>query len=155
MVTFRAGVPVGFATYRDDDAVERLHQQLQMSLRELTMSEDTQRALTIAARFRDFSFADTQLISAQSLGRGVTRSRVANDDEGGSQVVRASATLTVPEAARLLGIGRNLAYDIAARDGDIAGLPVIRVGRRLLIPLARLLEVLGLDNDSTRFEPKR
>jgi hypothetical protein len=92
---------------------------------------------------------------AQSLGRGVTPSRVADDDDGGSQVVRVSATLTVPEAARLLGIGRNLAYDIAARDGEIAGVPVIRVGRRLLIPLARLLEVLGLDDDSTRFEPKR
>jgi excisionase family DNA binding protein len=110
--------------------------------------------LTVATRFRDCSFADTQLMSAQSLGRGVTPSRVA-DDEGGSQVVRVSATLTVPEAARLLGIGRNLAYEIAARDGEIAGVTVIRVGRRLLIPLARLLEVLGLHDDSTRFEPKR
>jgi hypothetical protein len=63
--------------------------------------------------------------------------------------------LTVPEAARLLGIGRNLAYEIASRDGEIAGVPVIRVGRRLLIPLARLLEVLGLNDDSTQFESKR
>jgi hypothetical protein len=138
-----------------DDAVERLYEQLQISLNELVTSEDRQQALTVAARFRDFSFADTQLISAQVLGRGVTPSRVAGDDEGGSRVVRVSATLTVPEAARLLGIGRNLAYDIAARDGEIAGVPVIRVGRRLLIPLARLFEVLGLDDDSTRFEPKR
>jgi hypothetical protein len=142
-------------TNRNDDTVEQLPQPLQMSLRDLTMSEDIKRALTVAARSRDPSYFDTQQISAQSLARGFTPSRVADDDEQGSQVVRVSATLTVPEAAQLLGIGRNLAYEIAARDGEIAGVPVIRVGRRLLIPLARLLEVLGLGDDSTRFEPKR
>ncbi len=59
---------------------------------------------------------------------------------------RVSATFTVPEAAKLLGVGRNLAYEIVARDGELAGVPVIRVGRRLLIPQARFLAVLGLDN---------
>ena len=141
-------------TNPDEDTVERLHQQLRMSLREIIMSEDGQHTSTAAARFRDFSFADKQLASAQSPGRDLTPSRVADDDEG-SQVVRVSATLTVPQAARLLGVGRNLAYETAARDGEIAGVPVIRVGRRLLIPLARLLEVLGLDDDSTRSEPAR
>jgi hypothetical protein len=87
--------------------------------------------------------------------RDLTPSRVADDDEQGSQVVRVSATLTIPQAAQLLGIGRNLAYEIAARDGEIAGVPVIRAGRRLLIPLARLLGVLGLDDDSTRSGPTR
>jgi excisionase family DNA binding protein len=58
-----------------------------------------------------------------------------------------SATLTIPEAADLLGVGRNLAYEIATRDGELAGVPVIRVGRRLLIPQARLLAVLGLTAD--------
>jgi excisionase family DNA binding protein len=125
-----------------------------MSLRELVTSNDRKPASTVADKFRDFSLADTQLISARSLSQDFTPSRVA-DDEGGSQGVRLSATLTVPEAARLLGIGRNLAYEIAARDGEIAGVPVVRVGRRLLIPLARLLEVLGLDEDSTRFDLRR
>ena len=60
-------------------------------------------------------------------------------------VAPASATLTIPEAAKLLGVGRNLAYTIARRDGELAGVPVIRVGRRLLIPQASLLAVLGLD----------
>jgi len=55
------------------------------------------------------------------------------------------ATLTIPETAKLLGIGRNLAYELAARDGELAGVPVIRVGRRLVVPQARLLSVLGLD----------
>ena len=57
-----------------------------------------------------------------------------------------SATLTITEAAELLG---NLAYKTATRDGELAGVPVIRVGRRLLIPQARLLTVLGL-KDGTK-----
>ena len=126
-----------------------------MSLRDLTMAEGKKRSLTVVDRSRDFSFADTQLISAQSSARDFSPIRMVDDDQAENQVVRTSATLTVPEAARLLGIGRNLAYEIAARDGEIAGVPAIRVGRRLLIPLARLLEVLGLDDDSTRAEEIR
>lgn len=61
---------------------------------------------------------------------------------------RRSATLTIPEAAKLLGISRNLAYEIAAQDGELAGIQVLRVGRRLLIPQAHLLEVLGLEDGS-------
>ncbi len=48
-------------------------------------------------------------------------------------------TLTIEEAARMLGLSRNGAYEAAAR-GD---LPVIRIGRRILVPriaLERLLE---------------
>jgi excisionase family DNA binding protein len=48
-------------------------------------------------------------------------------------------TLTVEQAAELLGISRGLAYE-AVRAGDI---PSIRIGRRLLVPRARLLELLG------------
>ena len=57
---------------------------------------------------------------------------------------RAKATLTIPEAAKLLGVGRNLAYQSAAEDGELAGVPVIRVGRRMVVPRARLLAALGL-----------
>ena len=48
-------------------------------------------------------------------------------------------TATVEEAATVLGIGRNTAYE-GIRSGEI---PSIRVGRRVLVPkaaLARLLE---------------
>ena len=48
-------------------------------------------------------------------------------------------TLTIEETARLLGIGRNLCYD-RVKTGEI---PVIKIGRRLLVPrkaLERLLE---------------
>jgi excisionase family DNA binding protein len=50
-------------------------------------------------------------------------------------------TISVEDAARLLGISRGLAYE-AARHGE---LPVIRLGRRLLVPRARLLELVGAD----------
>lgn len=46
----------------------------------------------------------------------------------------ASLTVTVPEAARLLGIGRNSAY-LAAKSGQ---LPTIRIGHRVLVPRAAL-----------------
>jgi excisionase family DNA binding protein len=47
--------------------------------------------------------------------------------------------MSVEEAAKLLGISRGLAYE-AARRGE---LPTIRLGRRLLVPRWRLLELLG------------
>jgi hypothetical protein len=40
-------------------------------------------------------------------------------------------TISVPEAGRRLGIGRNAAYE-AARRGD---LPTLRFGKRLVVPL--------------------
>jgi excisionase family DNA binding protein len=51
-------------------------------------------------------------------------------------------TLSVPEAGRWLGIGRNAAYE-AARRGEI---PTIRIGRLLRVPvvaLERKLEEVG------------
>jgi excisionase family DNA binding protein len=48
-------------------------------------------------------------------------------------------TCTVPEAGRLLGIGRDAAYRAAAK-GEI---PTIRLGRRLVVPLAKLESLLG------------
>jgi len=49
-----------------------------------------------------------------------------------------SQTISVPEAGRRLGIGRNSAYE-AARNGEI---PNIRVGRRVVVPLAALERLL-------------
>ena len=43
-------------------------------------------------------------------------------------------TLTVTEAAKLLGIGKNLAYE-AIRRGE---LPCIKIGHRMLVPVAAL-----------------
>ena len=54
-----------------------------------------------------------------------------------------SDTLTyrIAEVARLLGIGRNSAYE-AAKRGDI---PSIRIGKRLLVPRAALHRQLDGD----------
>jgi excisionase family DNA binding protein len=49
-----------------------------------------------------------------------------------------SLTVRIPEAARMLGIGRRTAYRAAA-----AGqLPVIRIGRRVVVNRARLLALI-------------
>ena len=49
--------------------------------------------------------------------------------------------LTIAEAAEVLGISRAFAYELAAR-GE---LPVIRLGRRRLVPRKALLAMLGED----------
>jgi len=55
------------------------------------------------------------------------------------------ATIDIPEAAALLGISRNAAYE-AARSGVLAGVPVLRVGpKRLVIPRAPFLKALGIE----------
>jgi excisionase family DNA binding protein len=48
------------------------------------------------------------------------------------------ATYTIAEAAKKLGIGKNSAYE-AAKRGDI---PVVKVGKRLLVPMVALERML-------------
>jgi len=48
-------------------------------------------------------------------------------------------TLTVEETAKILGVGRNSAYEAIAR-GEI---PVVKVGKRLLVPKAALETLLA------------
>lgn len=48
-------------------------------------------------------------------------------------------TLSIEEAAKLLGIGRNLCYD-RVKTGEI---PVIKIGRRLLVPKKALEKLLA------------
>ena len=47
--------------------------------------------------------------------------------------------MSIPEAARLLGISRSAAYRAVAR-GETA---TIRIGRRLLVATAKLYRLLG------------
>jgi excisionase family DNA binding protein len=49
-------------------------------------------------------------------------------------------TYTVEEAARLLRIGRNQAYE-AAKSGQ---LPTIKIGKRILVPCAALEKMLAI-----------
>ena len=48
-------------------------------------------------------------------------------------------TVSVTEAARQIGIGRNLAYE-AIRRGEI---PSIKIGKRLLVPVTALERMLA------------
>jgi excisionase family DNA binding protein len=48
-------------------------------------------------------------------------------------------TYRIEEAAQLLGVGRNQAYEAAKR----GQLPVIKIGKRLLVPRAALDRMLS------------
>lgn len=48
-------------------------------------------------------------------------------------------TLSIPETAKRLGIGRNLCYD-RVKTGEI---PVLKIGRRLLVPKSALEKLLA------------
>lgn len=50
------------------------------------------------------------------------------------------ATISVEQAAQVLGLGRTAAYE-AARRGQF---PTRRLGRRLVVPVPALLEWLGV-----------
>lgn len=54
-------------------------------------------------------------------------------------VYRDRQTLSVDEAARLLGIGRSSAYE-AVRRGEI---PTLRIGRRILVPRTAIERMLN------------
>jgi excisionase family DNA binding protein len=56
------------------------------------------------------------------------------------QEMQTMTTISVEQAAQVIGIGRSAAYE-AARTGQ---LPTRRLGRRLLVPVPALLEWLGL-----------
>ncbi len=54
--------------------------------------------------------------------------------------IESRLTISVEEAAALLGLGRSAAYE-AARRGEI---PCRRLGRRVIVPVPALLEWLGV-----------
>lgn len=53
-------------------------------------------------------------------------------------------TMSVDEAAAVLGIGRNAAYE-AVRRGEI---PSLRIGGRILVPRAAVRKMLSLDGQN-------
>lgn len=50
------------------------------------------------------------------------------------------ATISIEQAAKVLGLGRTAAYE-AARRGEF---PTRRLGRRVVVPVPALLEWLGV-----------
>lgn len=59
------------------------------------------------------------------------------------QMTEYPVTITVEEAARFVGMSRSAGYRAAAK----GQLPTVRLGRRLRVPTAKLLSMLGLDGD--------
>ena len=59
------------------------------------------------------------------------------------------ATVSVPTAGRLLSLGRDAAYAAAAR-GEI---PTLRLGRRLVVPVPRLLALIGANPEGSASGP--
>jgi excisionase family DNA binding protein len=78
----------------------------------------------------------------------MTRRELAKADSGRPTIddIRGRSTCSVDTAAAVLGIGRSTAYS-AAHDGS---LPVLRVGNRLLVPVAKLMRMLGCDEADGR-----
>ncbi len=65
--------------------------------------------------------------------RSIGQRRVPNADD--------EPVLSVEDAGRFLGLGRSAAYD-AVRRGDI---PSIAIGKRRVVPTAKLRVLLGMD----------
>ena len=61
--------------------------------------------------------------------------------EGDRILAAAGPTISVPEAAKVLGIGRVHAYN-QARTGFIAGIEVLRIGKCLRIPTSEVRRVV-------------
>jgi excisionase family DNA binding protein len=77
-------------------------------------------------------------MTAPRLSEATVRGRLTLDD------IRNRATISIPEAAQVLGIGRDAAYAAAVR-GEI---PVLSLGRALRVPVPKLLRLIGLDPDT-------
>ena len=86
----------------------------------------------------------------ERIGPGIEPT-VSGGSEGhpDQQLADDRLTWTVPEAARLLGISKDCAYD-AARRGD---LPVRVIGRRVVVPRTALLRLLDEAHAPDRQHP--
>jgi hypothetical protein len=73
---------------------------------------------------------------------GVNEAREMNPMSWMPEELRGKATVNVPTAGRVLGIGRAQAYEAATR-GTI---PTLRIGRRVVVPVVPLLKMLGIDS---------
>lgn len=62
--------------------------------------------------------------------------------EGSRILAQAGPTVSIPEAAVVLGISRGLAYQLAAR-GEL-GVKLLRLGARWRVSTASLREAVGL-----------
>ena len=64
------------------------------------------------------------------------------------KTINGTDTISVEEAAKRLGIGRTLAYSLAAR-GELPG--ALRLGRRFVVTIPKFNEAIGLGTHLTPF----
>jgi len=78
-----------------------------------------------------------------AMTRGTQPRNGAQNSYTAGKIQRAAlpAVLDVPQAARLLGIGRTLAYELVRNDQWPT--PVIRMGRLIKIPSGPLIELMS------------
>ena len=85
---------------------------------------------------------DVDVVSTSVSTCRVHNSVMDTTERSGQELIPANLdeplVLSVTNAARLLGISRALAYELAAR-GEI---PVLRLGRRIVVPKSALLELV-------------
>ena len=58
-------------------------------------------------------------------------------------------TLDAPEVASLLGISRPHCYQTILETGTLAGLPILRFGKRIKIPAAPVRALLGISQQAS------
>lgn len=132
---------------RSGDVVDHLHEDLRRDLAELVTSEDWREALTVAARFHDYSFSNTRLIWAQAAARGFVPSRVAGYRswrELGRQVRRGEKGLAI-----LAPVVRMVELDDGTEERKVVGfrpVHVFDIGATEGRPLPEVAPVL-LDGD--------
>ena len=77
-----------------------------------------------------------------------TQLAIVNDqqrrDASDIDLTKLPPTVDIVTAARILGVGRTVAYELV-REGTWPT-PVIHVGRKIRVPTAPLLTLLGLDS---------
>jgi excisionase family DNA binding protein len=66
-----------------------------------------------------------------------------------AEVLALPAAVTIKQTSRALGVSLDSAY-AAARNGE---LPVIRLGKRMVVPKTFLLDALGLANADPSSKP--
>ena len=78
-----------------------------------------------------------------------TANTATTDGTGTRSSNRDRLVLTIAEAAEVLGVSRAFAYELAAR-GEI---PVLRLGRRRLVPRKALLQMVGEEAEGASSAP--
>ena len=59
-------------------------------------------------------------------------------------------TLDAPQAAMLIGISRPHAYQVIAETGSLGGIPIIKIGNRIKVPIGPLRDLLGISVASAK-----